>query len=69
MTKVKEQTQPIEELLAKEKRKNQIKTTGILVALALVVGLIGGYFLSLEVTANATSRVVNSIEIVSKAQQ
>jgi len=63
MTKVKEQTQPIEELLAKEKRKNQIKTTGILVALALVVGLIGGYFLSLEVTANAASRVVNSIEV------
>lgn len=67
MSKVKtENTATVQELLDAEKKKNRIKTTGILVALALVAGLIGGYFLSIEVTANATSRVVNSIEIVSK---
>jgi uncharacterized membrane protein YoaK (UPF0700 family) len=58
--------QTVESLLEREKTKNRRIVTGIFIAVALVVGVIGGYFLSIEVTAQASERVVNSI--VLKAQ-
>jgi len=61
MKKIKDQS--VEAILAKEQKKNRILATVLISAAFLVAGIVLGHFGTVEITAQANSRVVNSIVV------
>ena len=53
--------QTVESLLEREKTKNRRIITGVIFAVGILIGIIGGYFGSIELQAQANRTVVNSI--------
>lgn len=57
--------QTVEQLLERERNKNRRIVTGVLISVALLAGIVIGYFGSIEIITNAQAKAVSVVTVKS----